>query len=65
MEDRIAKLEILSTLQDETIEKLNLEIFQQQQDITRLRRNIEMIEQKLSEFSEPNHVAGNERPPHY
>ncbi len=65
MEKRIIQLETLSTLQDETIEKLNKEIFRQQQDIAHLRRRIETIEQKMAELGEPEPVAGSERPPHY
>lgn len=65
MEDRIIKLETLSAMQDETIGKLNEEIFRQQQDIVRLQRRIEMIEQKIFELGDPESIAGNERPPHY
>lgn len=65
MEERIIKLETLSAMQDETIGKLNEEIFRQQQDIARLRRRLETIEAKLSEIGEPEEIAGNEKPPHY
>ena len=65
MEERIIKLESLAAMQDETIGKLNEEIFRQQQDIARLQRRIEMLEGKISELGAPEPVAGNERPPHY
>jgi uncharacterized coiled-coil protein SlyX len=65
MQERIIQLETLAALQDETIGKLNEELFRQQQDIARLQRRIEAIEQTLAEFGDPELVAENERPPHY
>lgn len=65
MEERIIQLETLSAMQDETIKKLNDEIFQQQQDLVRLQRRIETIEQKITAFGDPGSIGGNERPPHY
>jgi len=65
MEKRIIQLETLSVMQDQTIEKLNNEIFQQQQDIIRLQQRIETIEQKMTELGDPESIGGNERPPHY
>lgn len=65
MDERIIKLETLSAMQDETIGTLNEEVYRQQQDIIRLQRRIETIEKKLAEFSEPEEIAGNEKPPHY
>ncbi|MCF7849940.1 MAG: SlyX family protein [Kiritimatiellales bacterium] len=65
MEERLIKLETLSAMQDETIAKLNGEIYQQQQDIARLRRRMEELEQRLGEMEEPGEIGGNEKPPHY
>jgi len=65
MEERIIKLESLAALQDKTIGTLNEELFRQQQDVARLQRRIEAIEQKMAELGDPEPVAGNERPPHY
>lgn len=65
MEDRITKLEVLATLQDETIGKLNDELFRQQQDIARLQRHIESLENRMAELAGPDSISGNERPPHY
>lgn len=65
MEERIIQLETLSALQDETIDKLNQEIFRQQKDLGRLQRRIEMIEQKMAELGDSEAIGENERPPHY
>lgn len=65
MEKRIIKLETLITLQDDTIRDLNLEIFRQQQDISRLIQRLETLESKLEELQEPQQIAGSERPPHW
>ena len=65
MEERIIQLETLSAMQDETIRQLNEEIFQQQQDLTKLRARLELLEKKVAELDEPGQIAGNERPPHY
>jgi uncharacterized coiled-coil protein SlyX len=65
MEERIIQLESLAALQDKTIGTLNEELFRQQQDIARLQRRIEAIEQKMAELGDPEPVGGNERPPHY
>jgi len=65
MEKRIIQLETLSAMQDETLGKLNEEIFRQQQDIARLQRRIEAIEQKMANLADPEEIAGNEKPPHY
>ncbi|MEN7972705.1 MAG: SlyX family protein [Verrucomicrobiota bacterium] len=65
MEERIIKLETLAAMQDGTIEKLNEELFRQQQDIARLQRHIDTIKKKVAELNEPDPIAGNERPPHY
>lgn len=65
MEKRIIQLESIAALQDETVARLNEELFRQQQDITRLQRRIEALEQKMADLAEPDPIAGNERPPHY
>lgn len=65
MEERIIQLETLSVLQDEAISSLNTEIFRQQQDATKLRQRIELLEKKLAEMAQPGEFGGNERPPHY
>ena len=65
MEKRIIQLETLSALQDQTLETLNQEVFQQQQDLLRLQRRIEILEKKLSELDQNAPLSGNEKPPHY
>ena len=59
------QLETLSALQDQTLETLNQEVFQQQQDLLRLQRRIETLEAKLSELDQNAPLSGNEKPPHY
>ena len=59
------QLESLLALQDKTLNDLNREVFRQQQDMGRLLRRIEMLEEKIREMGEPNQIAGNERPPHW
>ncbi|HEY5652855.1 MAG TPA: SlyX family protein [Pontiella sp.] len=65
MEKRIIQLETLVTLQDETIQSLNIEIFRQQKDIAQLRRQLEVFEKKIEEMQNSQEIAGNERPPHW
>ncbi|MBN2162974.1 MAG: SlyX family protein [Pontiellaceae bacterium] len=65
MEKRIIQLEGLAAMQDNTILELNAEVFRQQQDITRLIRRIERLEEKLRELEGPDEIAGQEKPPHW
>ena len=54
------KLETLLSLQDETINRLNEELFRQQQDITKLQRRLEALEQKVGELDSPEQIAASE-----
>lgn len=65
MDDRINQLESLAALQDDTIAALNAEIFRQQQDLADLLRRIETLETKMGQLTQPDEIAGNERPPHW
>jgi len=65
MEDRINQLETLAALQDETIAALNTELFRQQRDMAGLQHRIEMLEKKMGQLTQPDEIAGNERPPHW
>ena len=65
MQERIIKLETLAAMQDETIEKLNGELFRQQQDVAGLQRRIDALEEKIADLDQSGEIAGNERPPHY
>ena len=65
MEERIIQLETVSALQDQMIQSLNEEVFRQQNDISRLRSQLEKLEKKMMELGESEQIGGNERPPHY
>lgn len=65
MEERIIQLESMSAMQDETIRSLNEEVFRQQQDISKLRNQLEILEKKILELGDQDQIGGNERPPHY
>ncbi len=65
MEKRLIQLESLVALQDQTIQSLNEEIFRQQQDIAKLLRRLEAVEERLLELKDQADIAGNERPPHW
>ncbi len=65
MEKRMVQLESLVALQEKTLSELDQEIFRQQQDIARLRRRLDDLEEKLDEARNPEEIAGSERPPHY
>jgi SlyX protein len=63
MEDRLTKLEMLSSEQSQTIEEMSGEMFQQQKEITQLRLQIEELKEQME--ASANEIGGNERPPHY
>lgn len=63
MEDRLNKLEMLYSDQSKMIEEMSGEMFQQQQDLSRLKRQIEELKEKLDVSS--HEIGGHERPPHY
>lgn len=65
MEERINILESLVAQQDQTIQSLSEEIFRQQQDMAKLARRLEVLEEQLRELLQGNEIAGNERPPHW
>lgn len=65
MKERIIQLETVSAMQDEAISGLNAEMFRQQQDIEKLKRKLELLENKLADLQDPEEIGGNERPPHY
>jgi len=65
----LSKLELVETrqaFQEDTIESLNKEIIQQQQDIQNLELKVNILEERLKEAAEatanPEH---EEPPPHY
>jgi uncharacterized coiled-coil protein SlyX len=65
MEDRISKLESLLTMQDRAITELNTEMYRQQQDLTRFRQRIELLEARLKRLEEGEEIGGNDKPPHW
>lgn len=65
MEEKIIKLETLTTLQDQTIQSLNHEVYRQQRDISQLRNQLQDLEKKILEIGDPEQIGGIERPPHY
>lgn len=65
MEKRIIQLESLAAMQDQTIQGLNEELFRQQQDLAKLLRRLEIVEERLSDLQEGEEISGNERPPHW
>ena len=65
MEDRLTKLEELYSNQTHAIEEMSSEMFQQQQEITALKLQIEELKGKLDSLSASDQPAGHERPPHY
>jgi uncharacterized coiled-coil protein SlyX len=65
MDDRLTRLEILFSEQGRTLEELSAEMYQQQQEIIRLKLQLKKLEEKLAAVSEPNTIGGHERPPHY
>ncbi|WP_285907454.1 SlyX family protein [Pseudodesulfovibrio pelocollis] len=67
MEARIERLESLVALQDQTIEKLSDEIYEQQRQLADLARQVERLAGKLREMDDVLGQAGgtDAPPPHY
>ena len=67
LETRIEQLEMKVAFQEDNIETLNQEIFEQQQRTQQLTEQVALLAVKLKE-SEPNQLASEKeemRPPHY
>ncbi len=65
MEERLNQLESLIAQQDRTLAELSTELFRQQQDLARLRRQQETLENKLEQLESPNPATVDEKPPHW
>ncbi|QGY39716.1 SlyX protein [Pseudodesulfovibrio cashew] len=67
MEERIERLENLVSLQDRTIEKLSDTVYDQQKQITDLRKVVERLAGKLRDIDEALDQSGgvDTPPPHY
>lgn len=67
LEARIDQLEMKIAFQEESIDTLNQEIFEQQRRIQQMMEQVTLLAVKLKE-SEPNQLASEKeemRPPHY
>ncbi len=66
-ETRLAELEIRITHQDATLQALNDVVAEQQQLITQLRKELELMKGRLRELNAPNIAQAWEEtpPPHY
>jgi SlyX protein len=67
MEDRLERLESLVALQDRTIEKLNDSIYEQQQQLHNVQKQLERLAGKVREMdATSDQPEGPEAPPpHY
>jgi len=67
MEDRIERLESLLAIQDRTVEKLSDSIFEQQQQIANLEKQMERLANKIREMDAHMDQSGafDAPPPHY
>lgn len=67
MEARIERLESLVALQDQTIEKLSDEMYEQQRQLADLARQVERLAGKLREMDDVLGQTGgaDAPPPHY
>ena len=66
----IAELQQQLAFQEQTIDSLNASLSQQQLDIVRLQRSVELLAQQVKnmrlDMSSPNHTPpADEKPPHY
>lgn len=67
LEERIEQLEMKAAFQEDNIDTLNHEIFEQQRRVQQLIEQVALLAIKLKE-SEPNQLASEKeemRPPHY
>ena len=67
-EKRLVDIETKIAFQEKTIEDLNEVLYEQQQEIDRLKSICDTLVKRvkeLSEFSPKINVATNEKPPHY
>ncbi|MCK9237631.1 MAG: SlyX family protein [Gammaproteobacteria bacterium] len=65
LESRLADLEIHQAFQDDTVQTLSDIIADQQQQIDRLKRQLERLDQRLQEQQSDLTEVPNDPPPHY
>ena len=63
--ERIDRLEMRLTFQDDTIETLNQTITAQWREIDALKRQIALLVERLEDAQDNSEGPRNERPPHY
>ncbi|ABQ34377.1 SlyX family protein [Bradyrhizobium sp. BTAi1] len=63
--ERIDRLEMRLTFQDDTIETLNQTITAQWREIDALKRQIALLVERLEDAQDNAEGPRNERPPHY
>lgn len=63
MNDRLTRLEELFSNQAHTIEQMSREMFEQQREISSLKRQVAELKDRLEQAG--SEIGGNERPPHY
>lgn len=67
MEERITDLELRYMQQERIIQELNETVFRQEQILSRLERQVNLLSEQLRSFA-PSSMIGqdvDERPPHY
>ncbi|NVN90847.1 MAG: SlyX family protein [Desulfuromonadales bacterium] len=67
MEERITELELRFMQQERTIQELNETVFRQEQSITRLERQLQLLSEQFRSFEPAGtlDLVEDERPPHY
>ncbi len=65
LESRLADLEIHQAFQDDTVQTLSDIIADQQQQIDKLKRQLELLDQRLQEQQSDLTEVPNDPPPHY
>ena len=66
-QNRLEELETRNAYQEATIQDLSAQIYEQQQQIDRLARQLESLAEKVKGLAsgEASPLPENERPPHY
>ncbi|MDM7858558.1 SlyX family protein [Thiopseudomonas acetoxidans] len=65
LESRLADLEIHQAFQDDTVQTLSDIIADQQQQIDKLKRQLELLDQRLQEQQSDLTEVPSDPPPHY
>lgn len=63
--ERIAELEMRQAFQDDTIQALNDVVVEQQLQLTRLTKQLELLAQRQKDLHNQYDDTPNEPPPHY